>query len=150
MFGLLVHREKHVIVLLYVAAVITLSIFVNWWFVLALVPLAFSLPGLFKRLRVLKVLASEYQYDFAATSPQAFTLNRMERETRSQKLNDEELATLFMARMVNSLMSDGEEGRVFAKRVRYNAARLSANGSISGTIYVHFLAAVQEKVGRAA
>lgn len=83
------------IILLYVAGILALSIFVSWWFILALLLPAFKLPMLLRRARVLKVLASEFQYEFPATAPQAYTLNRMERETRSRKLKAEELATLF-------------------------------------------------------
>lgn len=138
------------IILLYVAGTLALSIFVSWWFILALLLPALKLPMLLRRARVLKVLASEFQYEFPATAPQADTLNRMERETRSQKLKDEELATLFMAVMVNSLMDADDEVKAFALRVRDNAGRLLAQGAISQAAYAELQEVVQEKVGRAA
>ena len=104
---------------------------------------------LLRRTRVLKVLASEYQYEFPATAPQAYTLNRMERETRPQNLSDEELATLFMGVMVNSLLSDDEAARCFARRVGENAERLAGSRSISEAVHEQLRYVVSQKVGRA-
>lgn len=138
------------IILLYVTGILALSIFVSWWFILALLLPAFKLPMLLRRARVLKVLASEFQYEFPATAPQAHTLNRMERETRSLNLRDEELATLFMAMMVNSLLDADDEVKAFARRVRENASRLLRQGAISQATYSELDEVVQQKLGRAA
>ena len=133
----------------YAIGILALSAFVNWWFLLGLLALAIKLPMLMKRSRVLNVLTAEYQYTFPATAPQAFTLNRMERETRSKNLRDEELATLFMAVMINSLMSDDDEAKAFTGRVAANAARLASAGAISGEVYADFNAVAQQKLGKA-
>ncbi len=138
------------IILLYVAGILALSIFVSWWFILALLLPAFKLPVLLRRARVLKVLALEFQYEFAAAAPQAHTLNRMERETRSRKLRDEELATLFMAVMISSLLDADDDVKAFARRVHDNASRLLGQGAISQAAYSELDEVVQQKVGRAA
>jgi hypothetical protein len=136
-------------ILLYLVGILALSIFVSWWFLLGLALPALKLPMLLRRARVLKVLASEYQYEFPASAPQAYTLNRIERETRSQKLRDEELATLFMGVMVNSLDPEVEEVTAFARRVGENAARLALQQSISHGVHAQLREIVTQKVGSA-
>jgi hypothetical protein len=147
--------RKYLIFLFYVTVIITLSIFVSWWFILGIVLPAFKLPVLLKRARVLKILATEYQYEFSATAPQAHTLIRMERETRPQELSDEELATLFMAEMVSTLWPNDDGAhendiRGFAKCVRDNATRLAIQGSISPTICAQLEEILQQRIGRQA
>ncbi len=134
---------------LYAVGILALAIFVNWWFLLGLLLLIVKLPVVWKRARILNVLKVEHQYEFPATAPQAFTLNRLERETRSQKLKAEELATMFMAVMVNSLMSSDQEAKAFTIRVAANAARLAVNGAISDAIYEEFSEVVRKKIGSA-
>ena len=94
------------LILVGLVVVSLLSLFVSWWFLLALpMLLVLKLPMLFRRARILEVLVREYQYDFPPKAPQAYTLNRIERDTRRQNLSDYELATLFMTVMCNSLSS---------------------------------------------
>jgi hypothetical protein len=137
------------IILLYLVGILALSVLVSWWFLLGIVLPAIKLPMLLRRARVLKVLASDYQYEFPATAPQAYTLNAMERETRSQNLGDEELATLFMGVMVNSLASDDAEVKAFAQRVGENAARLARRQSISEGVHAQIREIVAQKVSSA-
>jgi hypothetical protein len=137
--------------LLYVALVLSLCIFVSWWFLAALIVPALKLPMLLKRARVLKVLASDYDYQFPARSPQASTLNRMERETRSRKLSDTDLATLFMAVMVDSLGSDSnDDAKAFARRVQNTALRLRWQGLVSDSTYACLEDAVTKACTRSA
>ena len=90
-------------------------------------------------MQILSILDTEYDYDLRGLpvdSPQASTLNAMLRSFRQsnymyedKSLNKYDMATMFMAVMVNSL-TDGEEGKsleekqVFAKGVRDHARRL--------------------------
>lgn len=128
-----------------------LAYYTSWWFGL-LLALAFPLVAfqwskfVWKKMQILSILDTEYDYDLRGLpvdSPQASTLNAMLRSFRQsnymyedKSLNKYDMATMFMAVMVNSL-TDGEEGKpieekqVFAKGVRDHARRLDAEGHIS-------------------
>ena len=94
------------------------------------------------------ILAREYQYEFPAKAPQAYTLNDVERTTRKQKLTDYEIATLFMAVMCNSLFSDSPDVRAFCEKVHYNAIRLHyVDKVISADIFTQLSDVVQSKIG---
>ena len=120
--------------------IIILGFTVNYWFFAGLILLwLIKLPRLLKKSRVMSILAQEYQYEFGATSTQAFTLNKIERESRKENWNEYELATVFMTVMVNSLFEIeelDEETKKFVLRTYDNARRLcSVHNKISNDIF---------------
>ena len=134
------------------ASVLALGYFVSWWFLLLFIPIGLKLPMLFRRAKALKVLKDEYGYEYPASAPQAKTLNMIERDTRQSKFSAEELATMFMTVMINSLpnpanQSETEEIRAFSKRVYMNASRLYMQQAISTDSFFQLQSVIENKLG---
>lgn len=115
----------------YIGAVVALAAFVTWWILLALALPILVLPGLMRKARVMQVLAEEFDYEFSATSPQASTLNQMMKSKQFKGYSAEDVATYFMAVMVNTLQPSSTEEIGFSIRVLSNATRLRTRGVIS-------------------
>ena len=103
-------------IVIYILAVLVLSWFVSWWCLLGLllIPL-FKLPMLHRRTKIMGVLKDHYQYEFPPTSPQAMTLNQLEREYRGKPLTHYDLATMF----------------AFNKHLSFNIKALTPESTIS-------------------
>ncbi|MGH8728891.1 MAG: hypothetical protein ACREV9_12235 [Burkholderiales bacterium] len=108
---------------------------------------AYKMPMLWRRSKIRVVLSHEYQYEFSPLSPQAYTLNKLERETRGKGLNEYELASLFMAVMVSSLFSNGPDVKQFVRKVRSNVDRLRyGSNAISSEIHAQVAAVLENKL----
>ena len=130
--------------LAYILTILTFGWLVSWWFLLAIpLFLILKLPMLFRRARVLEVLAREYDYEFPTNAPQAYTLNQLERATRGKNLSAHDTATLFMAIMCNSFLSKDSEVIAFRSTVLENARRLYY---MDNSISSETLATIEESV----
>ena len=142
--------------------------YTSWWLGLLLV-MAFPLLAyqwftfVWNKAKILSVLDKEYDYDLRNLpydSPQASTLNSLLRgfrqtkyEEDGQPLNEYDMATMFMAIMVNSPSGEKqgrslEEKQQFAKKIRDNARRLDSAGRISANSAIESIEiATTEKFG---
>ncbi len=132
--------------------ILVASYFVSWWFLFLFVPIVLKLPMLVRRAKALQVLKEEYGYEYPASAPQAKTLNMIERDTRKQKISAEELATMFMTVMVNSLpdprdQSEHDEIRDFSMKIYHNASRLCLQrNAISYATYGQLAEVIEKKL----
>jgi hypothetical protein len=143
---------SYILTWLIAISIIYFGFTVDLWFLVGLFIIwLVKLPRLLKKTRITNILVQEFQYEFGSTSTQAFTLNRMERESRKIKWNEFEFATVFMTVMVNSLMESydlDKQSEQFVLRTLSNAKRLfEVDNKISEEIFTDLHNIASQKLG---